>query len=137
MHEEWDDRRTRDRHNLREEIDYLHNKLRTLSSALESHSIGAKEVEQTVKNITKGFENTIDSHRADLNRIGNKQSDMERELVSVVSSRKVILSAMGAFTLLVAGIFYDYFSHRDMDNDRFKNTEQRIKKIELFIKDWE
>lgn len=41
---EIDDRRKADRNNLCEEIHLLHEKLRCLSSALEAHSIGAKDV---------------------------------------------------------------------------------------------
>ena len=133
---DFDDRRNSDRGNLKEEIDYLHNKLRTLSSALQSHSIGAKEVEQTVKHITRGFENTIDSHRADLNRIGNKQSDLEREVISIVSSRRILLIAMGSFALMISGVAYDYFIHRDDMKDRVVSLEKKLIKIEDFIKDW-
>ena len=134
--EEWDDRRRRDRNDLKEEVEYIHNKLRVLSSALESHSIGSKEVEQTVKNITKGFENTIDSHRTDLNRIGNKQSDIERSLISVIESRKVLLASIAGFTLIMSGVAYDYFAHRDEIMKRLKDLEDRTVKIETFIKDW-
>ena len=133
---EWDDRRKRDRSDLKEEVEYIHNKLRSLSSALESHSIGSKEVEQTVKNITKGFENTIDSHRNDLNRIGNKQSDIERSLISVIESRKILLSSIAGFALIMSGVAYDYFTHRDEIIKRLKDLEDKTVKIETFIKDW-
>lgn len=126
---DYQDRRTKDRSNLEEEIAYLHDKLRALQSAMESHSIGSKEVELRIKQITKGFENTIDSHRDDLNRIGNKQSDIERDLIALTESRRVILAAIGSFALLVSALFYDYFATRDRLQDKIGKVEIRIERF--------